>query len=450
MRLRLALTGLAVGCLLTAAAHRRAVAPPPSGLETGRSFVVTDEAIDGFTFERVMTTLVARSGVPDVTPLSLYQQWFDTQNPKPGLAAMNGPHCDDFLTDGKPSFNGFERRCPTPEGALAAVNPFLTADFVPIALVNRFDMVPADGSNCGNYRIVFKRRARFENEALNVIFEAVLPNPHPEEGLAACRPVAQFWAGLSYVDSVYHRQARLEEFFFNGIPGFSPVIHPDHYSGSGGAIRTVQDLALQPRFYQFELRRSCSAGACTLVMEPVVLDNVALGDLLNGANTSDQARRFRDVFVGQVKNLAIPDPNLFFMNIPAEFSVAESDPTHSLRTSTFYVAFGFGLLTFEGREFRTRIEEELRSINSKETAEGIVFRAHQRTCYGCHTMTWPPAHVRDTRFEHGIGTAEPLSRVLREVFVPHRMDVLRKYLAGQPLPGHQNLGGTIGGARVVH
>jgi len=30
---------------------------------------------------------------------------FDTQNPKPGLAVADAPHCDDFLIDGQPSFN---------------------------------------------------------------------------------------------------------------------------------------------------------------------------------------------------------------------------------------------------------------------------------------------------------------------------------------------------------
>ncbi len=55
--------------------------------------------LTGFGFERVMQTLTDRSGTT-TTPLALYRQWFDTQNPKPGLAAADAPHCDDFITDG--------------------------------------------------------------------------------------------------------------------------------------------------------------------------------------------------------------------------------------------------------------------------------------------------------------------------------------------------------------
>src|SRR5262245_56503921 len=107
----------ALSFLLVGARHRVATpfpAPPP--IDVRRSLVVTEQPIlDGFDFERVVRTLTARSGT-DTTPLQLYRQWFDTQNPKPGLAVADAPHCDDFIVDGKPSLNGFPRRCPTPEG----------------------------------------------------------------------------------------------------------------------------------------------------------------------------------------------------------------------------------------------------------------------------------------------------------------------------------------------
>src|SRR5713226_2622662 len=124
--------------LLTSATRRRAVSRPedPLPLEVHRSFAVTDPAIlDGFSFERVMNTLVERSGTR-TTALRLYQQMIDTQNPKPGLVAHDGPHCDDFLVDGKASFNGLPRRCPTPEGVLATINPFANGDHIPLGLFN--------------------------------------------------------------------------------------------------------------------------------------------------------------------------------------------------------------------------------------------------------------------------------------------------------------------------
>src|SRR5213078_3402586 len=124
---------LLVGSLFVIAARHRAAAPPspqPPFIEITRSLVITDPAIlDAFDFQRVLQTLIDRSGATTTTPLTLYRQWFDTQNPKPGLAVADAPHCDDFLTDGKPSFNGYPRRCPPPEGILATSDPFTAHDY---------------------------------------------------------------------------------------------------------------------------------------------------------------------------------------------------------------------------------------------------------------------------------------------------------------------------------
>src|SRR5438309_9629395 len=129
---------LLLGCLLLAGAARHRVvspAPAPPPIDIMRSMVIVDSAIlQAFDFQRVLQTLVDRSGATTTTPLSLYQQWFDTQNPKPGLVAADAPHCDDFLTDGKPSFNGFQRRCPTSEGMLATTDPFAAHDYTAIGI----------------------------------------------------------------------------------------------------------------------------------------------------------------------------------------------------------------------------------------------------------------------------------------------------------------------------
>src|SRR6266487_6270254 len=142
---------LLLGCLLLTAARHRATLPPPAPppIDIRRSLVITDTAIlDAFDFQRVLQTLIDRSGTT-TTPLALYRQWFDTQNPKLGLAVDDAPHCDDFLTNGKPSFNGYTRRCPTPEGILATTDPFTAHDYTPLGITNRFDLAPPDGSNCG-------------------------------------------------------------------------------------------------------------------------------------------------------------------------------------------------------------------------------------------------------------------------------------------------------------
>jgi len=216
--------------LLAAAARRRAVSPPavaPVNIVIERSMVITDQAvIEGITLERTLKALIDRAGV-SMTPLQLYRQWFDTQNPKPGMFIADAPHCDDFITDGKPSFNGYLRRCPTPEGILATSDPFTAHEYRTLAVINRFDQTPADGSNCGQYRIIFERKSQSDPRAkLDIIFEGILPNPTPTAGIYACRGAAQFWADLSKVDSPLERRARVEQFFFDGISGYQPLLMP--------------------------------------------------------------------------------------------------------------------------------------------------------------------------------------------------------------------------------
>src|SRR3954454_22386445 len=224
--MRIAALSMAIVLTLVAAtgtSRRRPSSPRVeiTQLDPRRSMIVTDVALlEGFTFERVLDQLVARSGVPNITSAQLFRQWFDTQNPKPGLADAAAPHCDDFMTDGSPSFNGFPRRCPTLEGALAAT-PFTSGEYFPIALVNRFDQAPADGSNCGQFRLIFARNVP-AGQRLHIIMEPVLRNPNPGLGLAGCRAVAQFWAQLTNVTSLADRRAKLESFFFDGIAGMPP------------------------------------------------------------------------------------------------------------------------------------------------------------------------------------------------------------------------------------
>jgi hypothetical protein len=439
----------AVATLLLAGAARRRAVEPLHPLDARRSFVVTDQAIlDGFSFDRVMNAIVARSGTP-TTALRLYQQLFDTQNPKPGRVAPDAAHCDDFMVNGQATFNGLPRRCPTAEGALAMTDPFAAGDHIPLALVNRFDLAPADGANCGQYRIIFAKKSNATFTRVHFIFEAVLPNPNPAEGIAGCRAVAQFWADLSHVNSISERQSRLDAFFFRGIDGFDPVIDPDHFTAaSGGGIRTMHNAnaPLGNRFYQFRLAKRGDQ----LIAVPDVLQNQPYGRFFDATYDTETARRFRDAFIANVGNLAIPDQNLFFMNIPRDFLLVESNPGESELDVVFEIPFLASQLTSEGRAFSNRISTELRKSGSRLSPTDIVKRANELSCTGCHFFR---GNVGDFEFYQQIsesiietGEAGPrfaISRTMRDVFVPHRMEVLTNFLkSGTAPPG---TAATIGG-----
>ncbi|HEX8824489.1 MAG TPA: hypothetical protein VF794_31495, partial [Archangium sp.] len=253
--------------------------PTPS-VDPRRSLAVTDEAIlQRFSFEEVMNQLVAQSGVPGLTALQLYQEWWDTQRPAPGLG-LGGAHCDDqTLPDGQPGFNGYAYACPRGEGVQAEENPFLEPDtnpaaYVPIGLFNRFDLAAEDGSDCGEYRIVFARRSGITNaRSRNFIgFEGVLPNPHPKKGLLGCRKVAKFWAELSQEPDVAARAEALHRFYFEGLGEFPPVIHIDHFGNATdhatGHVRTNQFMQATWTLREFRLRKHCTGEACVMRFEP--------------------------------------------------------------------------------------------------------------------------------------------------------------------------------------
>lgn len=431
----------------TGTSRHRATSPPApiTQLDARRSLVVTDLVLlEGFTFQRVLDQLIARSGVPNLTSAQLFRQWFDTQNPKPGLADPAGPHCDDFMTDGSPSFNGLPRRCPTLEGVLAST-PFTSGEYFPIGLVNRFDQAPADGSNCGQFRLVFARAMPF-GQRLHIIMEPVLRNPNPSSGLAGCRPVAEFWAGLTKVDSQAERRAKLESFYFDGLPGMPPVIDPDNFSAAiGGGIRTTQQGAdHNPRMYQFRLTKDCTT-ACTLRMTPDVLQNMAPARFFDSSSTTPGALAFQDALVAQVPNLAIADVNEFFLEIPREFLLAESNPSDSQLEFIYRPPFDRSKATNPG--FRNRIQEKLTAIGSTLTPEQIVDRADGRNCAGCHigpaqsNGSPVPAQIdsflqitEDTPEAGELGRRYRISPLMRDVFIPHRMKILIDFLNSGKAP----------------
>ena len=69
-----------------------------AAIDPRQSLAITDHAIlSTFAFSRVMKELVAQSGVPRLTELTLFQQWWDSQNPAPGYATGARHYCDDVL-----------------------------------------------------------------------------------------------------------------------------------------------------------------------------------------------------------------------------------------------------------------------------------------------------------------------------------------------------------------
>lgn len=405
-------------------------------IDTRRSLAVIDlptlAATHGngtprFSLERVLTQLVATSGAPmGGGAAELYQRIFDTNNTKAQGFVADGQHCDDVKdSNGIPVLNGFPLQCPRQEGVLAAPglhDPFCSGvgcdPYSPVAITNRFDLAPENGRTCGQYRIVFGKgtagqtpvalagnKVPFDRNLL--IFEAVLPNPHPQHGLAGCAPVVEFWAGLSAIQSPAQRGKELDRFFFKGLPGFAPALDFRHFTGEvhpqtgvqlSGQIRsnqfmfTVGQQAWQLREYNVE--RSCPGHhkPCVAKVKLVTTKVNPSASLFDDTDTSPAALAFRSPgnpggFLGQVAALAASDLNQINMDgLSPQFNSGQSTSSPRFNSPVLNDT-NYNVLFNPGGAFAAKIQAKLDGLGSALTPTEIVRRAQTQSCAGCHELS---------------------------------------------------------------
>ena len=437
-------------------------------VDSSRSlFVIDGTALAKFSFKRVMTAIVSSANVGTQTPLALYRQWWDLDNDTAHAAVATNPHCDD---DGG-TVNGFPIECPRQEGVLATTNPFLAgADhYSPIGIVNRFDLAPKNGANCGQYRVVFGKDSGKSNafDRNLVIFEAVLPNPNPPAGLSACLPVAQFWDDLSADADATSRANKLDTFFFTGITGFQPVVEASHYGIGGGTntgqIRANQFMPARSQIgvsqnwelREYRLSRPCtSATSCTLVMHLASVKNDPFPSLFAGTDT--QSTSFQSAFLNQVPKLAAKSVPAIAMSTSNTFNGGES---HEQSSGDQYEVAA-------SSTFRSQIQSKLTAIGSTLTPTNILQRATTQSCAGCHQLeaganlggglTWPASNGFTQ-----VSETSGLSPALQNVFLPARKKVLEGFVdahcsgsadagsatsSASATDGTETIGGSVVGA----
>jgi hypothetical protein len=90
-----------------------------------------------------------------------------------------------------------------------------------------------------------------------------------------------------------------------------------------------------------------------------------------------------------------------------------------------------------GQEFRAQIADELRKVGSRLTPEEIISRAETQNCAGCHGKPGPVGDdlVFPKASEQGehiaalsLVESARLSPALQDVFLPYRIDLLKRYL----------------------
>lgn len=398
----------------------------PVPLDVRRSFAVTDAAI---TTRFSLAAVLGQLAPTGQSAADLFRQLWDTQNPAPGLAGVTGPHC----SDAEGTLNGFPQPCRAGEGAQASpTSPVTLASYAAVGLFNRFDLAPASGANCGEHRIVFAKTDASAGRAF-VIFEATLPNPRLDKGLEGCRPVVDFWAGLSSDASVASRADKLVSFYFRGLPGFAPVVAADNYGKNGGQVRLNMFITPTWLLRETKLTTSCAGAACRVTFEPVTVKTNPAPTLFSASSSDPRAVDFRAFFPTQVASLARPNVMTFDYAVPDRFNAGGSLPDS---TDSYTRAFA------GNTALRTAIASELTRIGSPLTPEDIVGRAQALSCGGCHQtssganvgggLTFPSSgffvHASETSENGPDGPRFQISPALTGTFLPFRASVMASFL----------------------
>ena len=213
-----------------------------------------------------MNQLAQQNGNPGFTGIQLFRQLWETQNAAAGpLDLQPSAHCSDDGT----RLNGFPNICRPVEGAQAnAANATNINSYSAIGLFNRFDLAPSDGLNCGEYRIVFGKTGGGAGRNF-IIFEAALPNPRRDLGLEGCRQVQAFWRDLSNTPDLNARATALRGFYFAGLPGFSPVLHMEHFGFNFAGVGQIRvNMFMGGRGLSRSSRSSANARAASARSRP--------------------------------------------------------------------------------------------------------------------------------------------------------------------------------------
>lgn len=387
-----------------------------------------------------------------------------------------GPFCDDPIT-GLSIVNGFVQTCPT-SGSSVVGN---VGQWQPLAVVNRFDLAPLGGEDCGEQRASF-----FLNGAPGsglpsrafMIFEAVVPNPRPEQGLEGCRPVANFWAGLSSIDDPAARGARLAQAFYTGDPaltaaGFKPFMTFENVTQRGGRVRT--NLFGSRGIWHFNEYRLLDGGSVRQLPVAQSLPDSAFTPFTDSFSVVKR-EQCRQELKASVPLLLGGDPSELNIDVSPDCFGPES-------TSASPRADG-SITTFP--DYATELANAAAAAGVPLTARQLGARIQMAgTCVGCHLvlpdsgangstadfgagMTIPAfqsgfdlpeansvgfAHVNErlsapcaSEGADALRTCRALSPLLKTFFLPRRKSVFENYLAhpgafGPTSPSTKNLGG---------
>jgi len=432
-----------------------------------------------FTLTRTLNQLATQisTQVPGTTAKGIFRQFWDTLATAAD-GVTKGPHCDD----NGGMLNGFPLSCYE-NGSQQAMGSDLVIEqrmkeYAPLALINRLDLAHEGWRNCGEYRIIYAKYQGLPaqgNLDIDMIFEAVLPNPKPgcRDG---CMAVAKFWKSLSQIADPAVRAQKLEQFFYQGLPGYRPVVHVDHYGAQGlfsvlGSSRGGQIRSSYYFLREYRTSIDCGSAPCQYRSLPMPVQQSPFDGLWNEdlahSNNSNPLRALAEGFQAAVlaQKTSLAAGNLMDIDYAVKLD-------YDAVCSSEFCRDGPGKPPSQEKPYLdifnsasgpfTAFRSGLAAGNL--TAAQMVRRAQALTCTGCHfpdktvnadggigpvttptgqtTSLWPAAiEWHKTHVEarvtsppelaspvFGSGRGQRLSPALLDVFLPARKQFLMAQL----------------------
>jgi hypothetical protein len=395
------------------------------------------EILDGrFSMRRVLDHLAQQlRGDPAYTGATLFRDWWDLQNDD--AHSQGGPlHCSSSL-------NGFPVACPRQEGTLASVGLVDSGadSWVPIALFSRFDLAPAGGAHCGEYRIEFGKVARLPGglDRVLVIFEAQMPNPDPARGRDGCDSIAGFWARLS---GIADQASRATQITIAIRARRTDPHEPVHDRAAILRARRARAALAAPRD---EAPSGMPRGIC---IEQVTVKNNPFGDLFSDSSGHPRAAEFQAFFATPevVAALGAGDLNAIAISTSELDNAGQSTSqgTENDYRAHFAPEGTFALMIQDAIDVAAMGDPSIAALRPRD----IVERAGSMSCAGCHQLSnndrlgdglvWPPSFVFTHVSETDRRPCEPdapaqgqyfvTSPALDGTFLPGRRQIMQQFL----------------------
>jgi hypothetical protein len=384
-------------------------------------------AVAPFDLEETLDAIGENAGLP-ANGAGLYEQLIDSYASAPGKLP-SAVHCNDENPGGVPTLNGYPIECDR----LEAEQFDKLGQWFAIGAVNRIDLAPASGTDCGNQRLVFANDADLGNGRMLMIIEAQVPNPNPGAGLAGCLPIAQFWRSLQAVDDPVQRGVLLVDAFLEGGgPGFEPFMNAANLTAGAGQIRTNNFNDQRWTMREFELE--IDSGQASTV--PVPVSDSPHGALWNDSVELPAGAACRSNFLNALGGLLTDNPAAmtFEVDEPCKNSESRNDFTSE--------NYPLHLLQGDAGGFQAELAQALQGtgLSPVDVAARARFAG---SCIGCHQESRGSSlgngvqapsslgfvHISESFLEDcGSDPCFAISQGLRDVFLPHRERVMSELM----------------------